>query len=71
MLAAQQQRLEQDLSSILAQLNERTELCRQLQAAQPSTIANLNDIAAESEELSRSIRTLLEIQWVVPNIGIS
>jgi hypothetical protein len=65
MLSAQRNRLEYGLCMILTQFKERIELCRILGTVQPDVADDLGKIADEAEEGARTIRNVLEREWVI------
>jgi two-component system, chemotaxis family, protein-glutamate methylesterase/glutaminase len=72
MLHAQMAQLEQRLCSCLSLLNERAELCRQLSEAarRDGRDAEAYDAARrESLERARSLRSLLEVRWLRPEVA--
>jgi len=73
MLHAQMAQLEQRLCSCLSLLNERAELCRQLQdaASRQGQAAEPYDAARrEALERARSLRSLLEALWLRPDLTV-
>jgi len=66
MLSAQRNRLEYGLCMILTQFKERIELCRILATVQPRCCRRFGKkIADEAEEGARTIRNVLEREWVI------